>query len=65
MLLNNFYNLRDIKVLATDIDEEAMNKAKVGLYTEKSLDNLPPAYKEKYFEKAASSYKIKDEIKNR
>lgn len=65
MLLTNFYNIRDIKVLATDIDEEAMNKAKIGLYAEKSLNNLPLEFKEKYFEKIESSYKIKDEIKDK
>lgn len=65
MLLTKFYDLRDIKVLATDIDSEAMRKAKVGLYTEKSLESLPLRFKEKHFEKIGSSYKIKDEIKNR
>lgn len=65
MLLTKFYNIKDIKVLATDIDEEAMNKAKVGLYTEKSLDDLPLEFKGKYFDKVESSYRIKDEVKNR
>lgn len=65
MLLTKFYNIKDIKVLATDIDEEAMNKAKIGLYTEKSLDDLPLEFRQKYFDKIESSYKIKDEIKNR
>ncbi|NMB07993.1 MAG: protein-glutamate O-methyltransferase CheR [Tissierellia bacterium] len=64
MLLNKFYSLRDIKILATDIDEEAMNKAKIGLYTEKSLENLPPGFKEKYFQKTGSSYKINNDIKS-
>ncbi|WMM26506.1 protein-glutamate O-methyltransferase CheR [Tissierella sp. MB52-C2] len=63
MMLSNFFPLRDIKVLATDIDEEAMNKAKLGLYNEKSLANLPNGFKEKYFTKIEGSYKISDEIK--
>ena len=65
MLLTKFYNIEDIKVLATDIDEEAMNKAKIGLYSEKSLDNLPLEFKKNYFDKVESSYRIKDKIKNR
>lgn len=65
MLLNQFYNLNDIKVLATDIDEGAMNKAKVGKYTEKSLENLPPSFKNKYFNRSDSLYQIKDEIKTK
>lgn len=63
MMLSNFFPLRDIKILATDIDEEAMNKAKLGIYSEKSLVNLPREFKEKYFSKIESSYKISDDIK--
>lgn len=63
MMLSNFFPLKDIKVLATDIDDEAMNKAKIGLYSEKSLENLPRNFKEKYFEKIQGSFKIVDEIK--
>lgn len=63
MLLNNFYPLRDIKILATDIDEEALNKAEMGLYSEKSLANLPRGYKEKFFTKVEASYKISEEVK--
>lgn len=63
MLLNKFFALKDIKVLATDIDLGAINKAKFGLYNEKSLDNLPKEFKNKYFEKIENSFKIKDEVK--
>lgn len=65
MMMSNFFPLNRIKVLATDIDEEAINKAKQGLYTEKSLDNLPREFKDKYFEKIESSFKISDDIKGR
>lgn len=64
MLLSNFFPLRDIKVLATDIDDGAIDKAKLGLYSEKSLENLPKDFKDKYFEKIKGSFKICDEIKN-
>lgn len=65
MLLSKFYNLNEIKVIATDIDREAIEKAKLGLYNEKSLENLPKEFVEKYFVKIQKTYKIKDEIKNR
>ena len=64
MLLTKFYNLRNIKVLASDIDDKAIEKAKVGIYAEKSLDDLPIEFKSKFFEKINNSYLIKDEIKN-
>ena len=41
MLLTKFYNLKDIRVLATDIDLGAIEKAKIGIYDEKALRNLP------------------------
>ncbi|MBO7599986.1 MAG: chemotaxis protein CheR, partial [Lachnospiraceae bacterium] len=40
-------------------------KAKMGLYNEKSVENVPKDLKDKYFEKVGGSYRIKDEIKAR
>ncbi len=63
MLLTNFLNLKDIKLLATDIDLGAIEKAKIGIYNEKSIKNLPREFIDKYFERIGSTYKISDEIK--
>ncbi|MDR7856188.1 protein-glutamate O-methyltransferase CheR [Tissierella sp.] len=63
MMLSKFFPLKDIKVLASDIDEEAMHKAKLGLYSEKSLANLPKGFKEKFFSKIQNSYNISTDIK--
>lgn len=63
MLMTKFLPVNKIKILATDIDEEAMNKAKVGLYNEKSLENLPADFKNRFFTKIQNSYKISDDIK--
>lgn len=65
MVLNSFIQLSDIKIIATDIDKEALRKAMAGLYSEKSLEKLPVEYLNKYFIKNANSYLIKDEIKSR
>lgn len=65
MLMTKFYNLNEIKVLATDIDNGAIEKAKVGLYSEKALVNLPIEFQKRYFEKIGNSYRIKNEIKER
>ncbi len=65
MMMSNFFPLNRIKVFATDIDEEAINKAKQGLYSEKSLNNLPINFKNKYFEKIENSYKIINDVKQR
>ncbi|SKC73007.1 CheR family methyltransferase [Maledivibacter halophilus] len=63
MTLSEFFDLKDIEVIATDLDEEAINKAKVGLYSSKSIQNSPEKFKKKYFIKTGNSYKISEEIK--
>lgn len=65
MLLTKFFPLRQIKVIATDIDKQILAKAKLGLYDEKSLQGLPQEFKDKYFTKVGQcSYTISDEIKS-
>lgn len=63
MLLSKFFPLNEISVIATDIDEGAMNKAKLGMYSAKSLENLPKEFIQSYFDKYNNSYQIKDKIK--
>lgn len=64
MLLSKYMPLSNIKVLATDIDKQVLEKARVGLYNEKSISGLPDEFKKKYFTKiGSSSYQISDEIK--
>lgn len=65
MVLSNLLPLSDIKVFACDFDEEAMNKAKMGVYSEKSIKNVPSEFKKKYFAQVGGSYQISDEIKKR
>jgi len=64
MLLSKFMPLNRIKVFATDIDKQILEKASVGLYNVKSLKGLPDEFVKKYFTKLNdTSYKISDEIK--
>lgn len=64
MILSNFLPLSRIKILATDIDLDAIEKAKQGVYPSRSLKDLPPEYLKKYFEPISNeTYKISDEIK--
>lgn len=63
MLLTRFFPLNQISVLATDIDRGALKKADVGIYSEKSLNNLPREFVHSYFTKHNGDYKINDEIK--
>ncbi|WP_427338738.1 CheR family methyltransferase [Caloranaerobacter sp. DY30410] len=63
MLLTKFFPIKEINILATDIDEGAIQKAKIGIYDEKSLKNVPNEYKNKFFTKIGNTYKIDDKIK--
>lgn len=64
MLLSKFLPLANIKIIATDIDKQVLEKAKVGLYNEKSLAGLPADLKSKYFTKVGlTNYQIAPEIK--
>lgn len=63
MALSRHVPLNQIKVIATDIDKQVLEKAKGGLYNAKSIAAVPADLKKKYFEKIGPSYKISDEIK--
>lgn len=64
MLLSKFMPLNKIKIIATDIDEQVLDKARMGLYRGQSLNALPDEFKTKYFTKVGdNSFQIKDEVK--
>jgi chemotaxis protein methyltransferase CheR len=64
MVLNKFLPLSNIKILATDIDKGAIEKAKTGVYTSKSVESLPEVYLNKHFTKKGELYVINDDVKN-
>lgn len=64
MLLSKFLPLNQIKIMATDIDDQVMAKAKTGLYKSQSLNALPAEFKKKYFtEISPGVFQISEEIK--
>ena len=64
MLIKDYLPTSEFSILATDLDVQIIEKAKVGVYGEKSLAGLPKKYKDKYFTKLGEkSYQISDEIK--
>lgn len=65
MALSRHIPLNQIKIYATDLDKQVIGKAKLGLYSEKSIASVPVDFKKKYFVNVGPSYKISDEIKAR
>lgn len=65
MAFSRHIPLNQIKIIATDIDKQVIEKAKLGLYNEKSIAAVPADFKKKYFTKVGPSYQISNEIKSR
>lgn len=65
MALSRHIPLNQINIIATDIDKQVIEKAKAGLYSEKSIAAVPDDLKKKFFTKIGPSYKISDDIKSR
>ncbi|OQP05925.1 chemotaxis protein CheR [Geobacillus sp. 46C-IIa] len=55
--------LHRVSVLATDIDENALARARLGLYSERSLAELPEEMKKRFFTKDGEYYKIDEKVK--
>lgn len=69
MIINEFFYLKKmnwkIQILATDISENVLDKAKEAIYAEESIKNLPPTYIKRYFIKTKDNkYQVSPEIKS-
>ncbi|TYS00543.1 protein-glutamate O-methyltransferase CheR [Rossellomorea vietnamensis] len=65
MVLSNHQPLSGISIKATDIDDNAIAKAKLGVYPERSLNEVPAVIKQKYFSKSGDFYNLSSQIKSR
>ncbi|MBS4173276.1 protein-glutamate O-methyltransferase CheR [Bacillus sp. FJAT-49736] len=63
MVLSSHYPLNKISILATDIDANAIQKAKIGVYSERSLQEVPSTKKDQYFQQKGAYYEISEDIK--
>ncbi len=64
ILINRFPHV-SFSLLATDIDDEVLNRAEVGVYNEKAVANLPKSYLTKFFTNRDDTYVIADDVKKR
>ena len=63
MALSDFVPLNRIQIMATDINWQVIEKAKIGLYSEKSIASVPEDKKKKFFTQNGKFYQISDEVK--
>ena len=52
-----------VKVYATDVDEEALNQARVASYTPKEMDELDAKLRDKYFELSGGRYTFRRDLR--
>ncbi|MEK5442055.1 MULTISPECIES: CheR family methyltransferase [unclassified Fredinandcohnia] len=63
MILSKFLPLHKVSILATDIDENILARAKLGVYSERALQELPNHMKNHFFTQKDTFYHINSEIK--
>ena len=52
-----------VKIYATDVDEDALNQARQGVYTPRQVEGVPDELRERYFERSGGSYVVRPELR--
>jgi len=55
--------LREVFILATDIDNKALERAREGLFTPKEVEGIRPAWLERYFCAEGGGFRVKPSLK--
>lgn len=63
MILDSFGVLERSSLLATDLDEGVLAKAKEGVYLERSLRDVPGEYRASYFTPSEGAFQVPDKLK--
>ncbi|TVY11616.1 CheR family methyltransferase [Paenibacillus cremeus] len=63
MILSELGALNDAQLFATDIDDGALDKAKKGIYADRSVRDVPAKYLKKYYRQENLTYHISDTLK--
>ena len=63
IMMKEFFPNIAITVLATDIDDNVLDKAKQGIYQEQTLKELPPQLKKKYFKEENGLFYVDPSLK--
>lgn len=63
MILANSGVLATSQIIASDLDDGALERAKQAIYIERSLRDVPKPYVQKYFTQDQQSFKVTEELK--
>jgi two-component system, chemotaxis family, CheB/CheR fusion protein len=54
-----------VKIYGTDVDDDALRDARVGVYTSKNLESMPPELRDTYFEQSGSHFAFRPDLRRR
>jgi two-component system, chemotaxis family, CheB/CheR fusion protein len=54
-----------VKIYGTDVDDEALRDARIGLYSAKALEALPAELRDRYFEQNGSQFAFRSDLRRR
>jgi two-component system CheB/CheR fusion protein len=54
-----------VKIYGTDVDDDALRDARVGVYSAKVLESLPAGLRDKYFEQDGSQFAFRPDLRRR
>ncbi|MCG7406453.1 protein-glutamate O-methyltransferase CheR [Paenibacillus sp. ACRRX] len=63
MILDDARLLNTTTMIASDIDDNALAKAKEALYMERALKDVPTSFQDTYFHKEEEMYRVQDKLK--
>ncbi|WP_245595986.1 CheR family methyltransferase [Paenibacillus taiwanensis] len=63
MILDEARLLNTTTMIASDIDDNALAKAKEALYMERALKDVPTSFQDTYFHKEDEMYRVQDKLK--
>lgn len=63
MLLHDNNLEKRSRIMATDIDATILDRAKEGIYLERDVKNVTPAFRDKYFNQRENRFVLKEDVK--
>ena len=54
----------DVEIISSDIDTQILDQARAGLYTARSVKNVPAPYLKKYFQNTPEGYQLSDDLRS-
>ncbi len=63
MILDNLHLLGKSQIIASDLDNNALARAQEGLYPDRSIKDVPPAYFKKYFTPDETLFRVSPVLK--